>query len=316
VPPVRAEARLRRLLALIPWVAARDGPSIEEVCVRFACTKAELLADLDLLFLCGLHPYTPDMLMDVDIAEGRVWIRYAEYFARPLRLTPAEGLALVAAGRTVLAAPGAEPEGPLARGLAKLAAALGIDVAGGVDVELGAASESVLAALREGAGDRRQVEIDYYSYGRDERSRRVIDPYAVFAADGEWYASGWCHRARDERLFRLDRVREAVVLDATFDPPGQEPELRVFRPQPDDQRLVLELDADARWVVEQYPVESVIEGADGTVTARLVVSGPAWLERLLLRLGPSARVIEGDTSAAASAACRMLQRYRAADTLQ
>ena len=107
-----ADDRLQRLLAVMPWVAGRDGPRLEEVCARFDCREDELVDDLELLFLCGLHPYTPDMLIDVDIADGRVWIRYADYFARPLRLTPAEGLALLAAGRTLLVTPGADPAAP------------------------------------------------------------------------------------------------------------------------------------------------------------------------------------------------------------
>ena len=32
MPRVSADDRLRRLLALVPWVAAHDGPSVEEVC--------------------------------------------------------------------------------------------------------------------------------------------------------------------------------------------------------------------------------------------------------------------------------------------
>jgi len=77
VPRVGADEKLQRLLALVPWVAAHDGPSLAEVCARFACTETELVEDLRLLFLCGLHPYTPDTLIDVDVADGRVWIRYA-----------------------------------------------------------------------------------------------------------------------------------------------------------------------------------------------------------------------------------------------
>ena len=91
MPRVSADDRLRRLLALVPWVAAHDGPTVDEVCTRFGCTEQELVEDLDLLFLCGLYPYTPDVLIETDIADGRVWIRYAEYFSRPLRLTPDEG---------------------------------------------------------------------------------------------------------------------------------------------------------------------------------------------------------------------------------
>jgi len=105
-----ADDRLRRLLAIVPWIASHDGPTIAEVCERFDVTENELAADLELLWVCGLYPYTPDMLIDVDIDGDRVWIRYAEYFSRPLRLTPAEGLALVAAARAVLAVPGSDPE--------------------------------------------------------------------------------------------------------------------------------------------------------------------------------------------------------------
>ena len=304
-----ADERLQRILALVPWVAAHDGPLIAEVCSRFGCTEADLLDDLQLLFLCGLHPYTPDVLIDVDVADGRVWIRYADYFARPLRLTPAEGLALLAAGSTLLAAPGADPAGPLARGLAKLADALGVDAKESVEVSLGAAAPETLQVLSEAAARRRQVEIEYYAFGRDEWTRRVVDPYAVFSAGGQWYLSAWCHAVDDERLFRVDRVREAVVLDGGFDPPESRPDLTVYQPRADDPRVTLDLDPAGRWVAEQYPTESVVDLGEGHLRVTLAVSERAWLERLLLRLGPAARVVEGDADVAA-AASRLLARYR------
>src|SRR4051794_5143431 len=46
-----ADEKLQRMLALVPWVAARDGPTLTEVCERFGCTEAELVADLDRLFM-------------------------------------------------------------------------------------------------------------------------------------------------------------------------------------------------------------------------------------------------------------------------
>ena len=36
----------------------------------------------------------------------------------------------------------------------------------------------------------------------------------VLLVDGRWYLEGWCHRAEDVRLFRLDRVEAIKVLDA------------------------------------------------------------------------------------------------------
>jgi proteasome accessory factor C len=299
-----ADERLRRLLAMVPWVASQDGPAIEEVCARFDCTERELLADLDLLFVCGVHPFTPDTLMEVDVADGRVWIRYADWFARPLRLTPAEGLGLVAAGSALLSEPGTDPEGPLARGLAKLADVLGVDPDEAVDVELGDAPADVLATLRDAVARRRRVEVDYYSYGKDRWARRVIDPYRVFSQAGQWYVPAWSHDAGGERMFRVDRMRNPVILDTGFDPPAEEPTSAVYHPRPDDPVVVLELAPEARWVVEQYPAEKV-EG--DTVTLR--VSEQAWLERLLLRLGPRATVREGAEGVAAAAAARVLARY-------
>lgn len=310
MPKLSADERLQRLLAIIPWVASRDGPRVDDVCSRFGCTEAELVDDLELLFLCGLHPYTPDMLIDVDIADGRVWIRYAEYFSRPLRLTPTEGLALLASGRTVLASAGGDDDGPLARGLDKLAAAMGVDAGEAVEIELGPVAEDLLGTLRAAAGAHRQVEIDYYSFGRDERAKRVIDPYAVFSAAGQWYVSGWCHRVDDERLFRVDRIASATPLDTSFKPPKKAPDLAAYRPATTDPRVTLELEPSARWVAEQYPVEKVEEVADGRLRVTLVASQPAWLERLLLRLGRRATVVDGDAGAAAAAARRLLVRYQ------
>jgi len=178
-----AQDRLGRLLAIVPWVAARDGPAIDQVCHRFSVTEQQLLEDLDLLFMCGVYPFTPDALIEVDIADGRVWIRFAEYFRRPLRLTPPEGLALISAGSALAGVPGADRDGALARALEKLAAVLGVATDDAVAVELGAATPEVLAVVQRAAAAHQRVELDYYSFGRDDRSTRVV-PERVLPAGG------------------------------------------------------------------------------------------------------------------------------------
>lgn len=308
-PRPGADDRLRRLLAIVPWVVAQDGPTIDEVCVRFDIAHDQLLADLDLLFLCGVYPFTPDTLMEVLVEDNRVWIRYADFFARPLRLTPEEGLFLVASGETLMAATGADEDGALARGIAKLAGVLGIEPGESIEIDLGRASPEVLTTLRRAVVDHRQVEIDYYTYGRDERTRRVVEPHAVFTAEGEWYLGAWCTLAQARRRFRVDRIRGITMLDRRFEAPGHSDGRIVFEPRDDDPRMVIDLAPGARWVVEQYPTEHVEELADGFLRATLIVGGRAWLERLLLRLGPSAQVVDGSPSPARDAAERVLRRY-------
>ena len=100
-----AAERLSRLLAIVPWIVAQDGPTVADICERFGVSERDLIADLNLLFMCGVYPYTPDTLIEVDIDGGRVWVRFADWFKRPLRLTPPEGLALMAAARAILGVP-------------------------------------------------------------------------------------------------------------------------------------------------------------------------------------------------------------------
>ncbi len=306
-----AGERLQRLLAIVPWIVQQDGPTLAEVCARFDCTEESLIADLDLVFLCGVHPFTPDTLMDVLIEDGRVWIRLADHFARPLRLTPEEALGLLAAGSAARSVPGADPSGPLARGLAKLAGVLGIDAGDTLDIALGSAPDGVLEALRSAVDSQHQVEIDYYAFGRDQLTRRVVDPYALYAVEGQWYLSGWCHLAQDERRFRADRVRSVVLLDRTFTPPRTAPEPTNFEAGRGGESVTLDLAPRARWVAEQYPLERHRELGDGYVRVTLSITGRAWLERLLLRLGPDATVVSGDPSVTAEAAKRVLSRYNA-----
>ena len=119
---VTASDRLKRLLALLPWVAAHEGPTVEQVCDRFALSTEDLLSDVALVSMVGIPPYSPGDLFDIVVEGGRVWVHLQPSFDRALRLTPEEALGLVAAGASLLAVPGADPNGPLARGIAKVAA--------------------------------------------------------------------------------------------------------------------------------------------------------------------------------------------------
>jgi proteasome accessory factor C len=229
-------------------------------------------------------------------------------------LTPAEGLALLAAGRALLAVPGSDPAGPLAAALGKLERALG--ATGGVAVHVGSADH--LGVLRGATDAGEQVELDYYSFARDEMTTRVVDPERVFNATGAWYLAGYCYRAEADRVFRVDRVRS---VRPTGNPVAAHPSPAevdgegdlVYRAGPDDLRVRLLLGPEAAWVADSLPVESRTERARGQVEVVLAVSGDAFLERLLLGLGPAARVLDPPEAAAlvVAAAQRVLGRYAA-----
>lgn len=309
-----ATERMGRILSMVPWIASQGRPRIDEVCDRFDITRDELVADLDVVLLVGLYPYTPDSLIEVDLDEDHVSITYGNFFERPLRLSRDEGLAILAAGLASRTQPGHDPTGPLERGLAKVADVLGIDLGGDLDVRIDDRTAEAHRILDRAVGERTVVHLSYFSHSRNERSERDVEPLRLFSTDGAWYLDAHCRATDEHRVFRLDRIVDLAPTGETFrrDDDHAGPDGTVFAVSPDLPRVTIEVPASDRWVVEQHPTEDVRELDDGRLLVRLVVSARPWLERLLLRLGPSAHVVDGPPellSARADAASRVLERY-------
>ena len=319
VRPRPAEDRLRRLLVMLPWLMERGSVPVAEVAERFDLTDREVATDLELVSMCGLPPYV-DELIDVFIDEGMVHVGVPRLFTRSLKLNSLEAFELVAAGRAAMEMPGADPDGPLGRGLAKLEAVVESDLAttaapdtGAVTVDLGrpALGDVVADAVRR----IERLVVTYWSASTDTVSERRIVPRQVFADRGHWYVLADDERSGERRTFRLDRI-ESVTRTGEFGDPADEP-----LPTPGEwftaagvERATIRLGEPARWVVERYPVDEVIDhGHELTVT--LPVGSRRWLERVLVRLGPHATVLAPPelVDVGRDAATRVLAVYRRDD---
>jgi proteasome accessory factor C len=144
--------------------------------------------------------------------------------------------------------------------------------------------------------EQRQVRLDYYVPTRDESTARVVDPLRVVSADGHTYLDAYCHLAEDQRLFRLDRISSAEVLDAPVDPHAdvtpRDLAAGIFQPSGEELLVTLRLDRSARWVAEYYPVERSRNERGGGLTVWLRIGDPALVTQLMLRLGGSAELLE------------------------
>jgi proteasome accessory factor C len=71
------------------------------------------------------------------------------------------------------------------------------------------------------------------------------------------------------------------------------------------------LPVSAAWVAETYPVHEAAPAPDGRLRVRLAVASERWLERVLLRAGPEAEVVEPAAwrNLGRDAATRLLARY-------
>jgi predicted DNA-binding transcriptional regulator YafY len=298
---VGATQRLSRLLAMVPWLLNRQGVPLAEAARHFDITEQQLVKDLELLFVCGMPGHMPDDLIEAEWDSGEVYLDNADAIARPLRLAPDEAIALIAGLRTLAELPG--PDGTQDRravdsALAKLSAAAqdAVPVASRLTIDLstGIADEN-LQVVREALRRHRRLRLTYVVPARDETTERDVDPMQVLSVDGRWYLEAWCHRAEGVRLFRMDRVAAAHLLDVDGRPPPQavsrESDEQLFTPSPDDLLVTLEVEPRARWVAEYYPVEDTQELPGGRLRITMSVANPRWLPRMILRLGGAGRIV-------------------------
>jgi proteasome accessory factor C len=296
--------QVNRLLALVPYLRARESVSVDEAAKEFGVKPATIRRDISVLMFCGLPGLGMGDLIEVDFdaLEGEDVIRLsnADYLARPLRLDSTEAAALVVGLRALLEGSAEEEREVVQRALRKIEEAAGeaAGVAAHLDVRVAvdADEQATSKLLRDAVAAGRQVRLSHRSPVRDEITTRDVDPIAVSHADGHGYLDAWDHSVEDRRLFRLDRVLDVQLLDAPVsDHAGLQPldlDEALFRPSPDALLATVRLTAEARWVTEYYPVESAAEEADGGLTITLRVADPAWLVRLLLPLGRTARLVE------------------------
>lgn len=307
--------KLARLLALVPYIVTQGVASISETAATFGIDEAQLRKELEMLWMCG-RSSGPEDLIDLMFEGDTVSVTYDGGLSRPLKLTSTEAMTLAVALRTLTDVPGAAPAGGAAeRALTKIEAAAGQHLdPDAVDIRLTGRDRWGQLA-QQAVEQRRALELDYYSAARDETTHRVIDPVRVFVAEGIGYLEAWCRRAGAMRIFRIDRIEDAVLLDE----PARVPEdvqltdvsAGVYRPAPEHLLVELRLGPGWEWVGDYYPCESVTpDGTGQRVTLR--VANPAWVAALVRRSGGAVTVLAPDWLArdVQASAVQALAAYR------
>ncbi len=289
-------ARMPRLLSLVPYLQAHPGVRVAQAAADFGVTEKQLRRDLELLWMCGLPGYGPGDLVDLSFAGDTVTVTEDAGMRRPLRLTTAEATALLVALRALTEVPGMVDGEVVRRAVAKIETAVGAaDRPAGVAVTISAREEAATTAVRAALDNRRAMRIRYYTASRDVVGERTVDPMRLLLVEGRAYLEAWCRSAEAVRLFRLDRIDDVQELaEPAAPPPSARPtdlSAGLFRRAPEQREATLLLEPQARWVAEYYPVDGVVEHADGGAEIRMRYTDESWMVRLVLGLGGHAQLL-------------------------
>lgn len=246
-------------------------------------------------------------------SNGRMRWRLMDGYRQvlPLSLSTTELMALVFSRDLLKPLDGTELKASLDSALNKAAAALPAEGAGYIDQLRGHFSVGVGAhkryrehrqtidQLSQAIAQPRTVQMRYYTASRDRTSRREVDPYHLWYADGGLYLIGHCHLRQDVRMFAVDRIRSLTLtnrpcqmpLDFDLDAYVRDA-LVVMRGKPIEIELLFDKPTTA-WVRDRqwHPSQQTTLGKDGRLRMSLRAADTRELVGWVLHFGSGVRVL-------------------------
>lgn len=286
----RAATDAARMLALIPWLLERPGVSVEETAATFGVATATIRRDLHHLDFCGLPGLGGGDLFQVDLVADRVVVSMADELKRPLRPTATEALRLVLTVDGVAEVLGEEVPA-LRTAVEKVREALGIP--GRVADVLPDQPLAVLAQLRDGVRDARQMVFQYRGRADDEPRTRYVEPWQLHVVDGTWYLQGLDVPTQSPRVFRVDRMFGVEVLATArqFPVPASLPEPR-YQASADAVRVEIKIAAAGRWVLNAIEAEETLQDSDGMLRVVALTDAPNWIIDLVMSAAGSVVIVD------------------------
>jgi predicted DNA-binding transcriptional regulator YafY len=310
-------SRLIQILQLLerePWTWGA-----EELEARFDVSRATIERDIAVLRQWG----------QITRKKGKFGLGEMKFL--PTSFTPPEALALRLAGTVFASQAGAVYKETLATALKKIDLALPRRVAADVkkaDQRVAITqpgirdfSAQVYQDLQNATLKHHPVDITYHSRGRQEPTRRRVDPYGLTFKIGAWYLVGYCHLREGIRTFALDRIKWLRVEEglrflypSDFDlnewlargwqlQSNGEPTQVVVRFHPEVAPWI----AGGHW----HPTQQIEKQPDGSLLFRVKVSGYEEMLYWVLSFGEHVEVLEPVPlrAAVAEAAQKMVQLY-------
>lgn len=289
--------RYNFMLALTGYLISNRQQKISDVAKHFQVTEKEIASAVVTISLSGVGLYRPDELffLDYDLLEdGIVDLSFAPTLEAVPRLSTRQAAA-IASGLSYLVDlvdPSDQKE------IADLLSILGRGAAGAQqlpfmvqpvrgDVDLGKARQAV--------AERRAIKCSYRN-SNGEVSEREIEPLRLESREANWYLRGYCLTNKETRIFRLDRMRDIVLLD-TFDEradgPNQSEEIYAVRDS--DTEVLFEVDPAAFSLIADYKPDFEIRG-NKSVQVRIAIGQLENLGRIVSRYSGKVRVLAPETA--------------------
>ena len=285
------------MLDLVPYISSHQGVSTGELAEQFGISVAELLSDLNSLWMCGDDRFD---LIDLEFESGYVSIRNAETLNRVRNLSLQEIIAIVL-GLDLISKDLPEERIDLQEDIKTLRTKLGKGIERVIDATPSSNGE-VLALIKQSLTTGRKLQIEYLATLDGSLTSRVVSPIDFYVSDNRDFLVAFCELADAQRTFRIDRIKDATLLDLEASP-------NAVSPPPDTTiRATVKIVTEKRRSRESLGKFVAGTGSEVEVSTYSL----SWLARTVIASGGAMKVLAPSTtrSEIASLAANALAIYR------
>lgn len=148
--------------------------------------------------------------------------------------------------------------------------------------------------LKDAILSRNVVEFEYVnSYGKI--SRRSVEPIKLMFKGQAWYLQGFCKNKKDNRIFRISRIRNLKVTDEIFNPSNLVSLKMDINNVQKYEFITLKFKFQPEIlyrVYDEFNYENIKQNEDGTVEATTTFPKGDWIYGYILSFGPLTEVLE------------------------
>ncbi len=171
-------------------------------------------------------------------------------------------------------------------------------------------NEELLQDIRDAAQNHRQLKVLYTPGVAEDPQSRAIEPAELRVLNGHTYVRAFCTTRGDWRTFRIDRINSILASSpVTETRPPDHVTNWLTQVGEEGEEVVVVIESRLPWLFEPLPNAQWTTTNDGRHAVKFRISGPDFLDHLMLRAGAGAVVITPKYSSAGHAlASRISER--------
>lgn len=275
--------RVTRVLDLVPFILENPGIEVSSLAKKFNISEKQVLADLELIFLCGLPGYTPYELIDLTFEDGVVTVIDPQVLDKPRLFNEIEAV-VINLGLSIMK--NAINDSKKLESITNLQEKIAAKFAAVDDISFTTSNKpqfyDLISDVISKGGS---LDLTYNSISRDEISQRIVAPKRIYLAQGNFYFIAIDQKSHQDRHFRMDLVMSCKPADAI--------EVNTSVINEDSDLFDFKISTRNKYLTERYSELFTDVSQQGEIYhAQGRMNNPEWLKRLVISNAPDIELVE------------------------